>query len=119
MPSFIRTIPREEEPEHIEEILSRTDHFIPLKLRPRRANPGDSIYLAYRGEIVGRAVINRFESAPQDVSVGSGKRVFQAKCLVYYGGGWQRPSQSTPFRGYQGIRYLDKMGLEYLDSKAW
>ena len=107
MTSFIRTIPRKEEPRYVEEILSRRDHFIPLKGQPKRAKPGDFLYLAYRGLIVARARIDRFESVNRNVPIGPDGRCYHARCLVHYRGGWQRCPRDVPFKGSQGIRYVD------------
>jgi len=119
MASFVRTIQQEEKLEYIEEILSRSDHYIPLKFYPRRVHPGDFIYLAYRGKIVGRALVERIEPVADEVLIGSERRSYQAECLVRYKGGWQRSPRDIPFEGCQGIRYLDRVGLESLDSEQW
>ena len=119
MTSFIRTIKREEQPAYVEEILGTTHHFIPLKFHPRRARPGDHIYLAYRGRIVGRAVIDRLQDVSERVPIASDRRKYHAKCLVHYRGGWQHAPLHIPFKGTVSIRYLDTMGLGRLDSEAW
>jgi hypothetical protein len=119
MTSFIRTARREETREYIEEILSRRDHFIPLRFRPRRAHPGDFIYLAHRGSIVGRALISRLQDTDKKVPIGSEHRAYPARCLVWYEGGWQRPRRRILFKGYVGIRYLDTMRMEELDGERW
>ena len=119
MTSFVRTIRWKETPKHIEEILGRHNHFIPLKGMPARAKPGDFIYLAYRGRIIGRAVIDWLERVDWVVHIGSDRREYPAKCLVHYRGGWQDPERFVPFRGCQNIRYLDKMKLEHLDLEEW
>ena len=119
MTSFVRTIQQEEEPGYIEAILSRSDHFIPLKFCPKRAGPGDFIYLAYRGRIVGRALIGEIDLRGGEVPIGHNQRSYRAKCLVWYRGGWQRSPRYIPFKGCQGIRYLDVVGLEDLDSEQW
>ena len=117
MTSLIRTAQQEETREYINEILSRRDHFIPLIFRPRRAHSGDYVYLAHRGRIVGRAVIDRLQDTSEEVPLGSQRRAYPARCLVCYEGGWQRPPRPIPFKGYVSIRYLDTMGLEELDAE--
>jgi len=107
MSSFVRCIQQSERPLYVEEILLRSDHHIPLKGRPRRAKPGDFIYLAYRGKIVGRARISRIVPSPSDVRIASDRRRYRATWLVKYRGGWQRPPRDIPHRGHVGIRYLD------------
>ena len=120
MTSFIRTAQQGEHLSYIEQILGRTDHFIPLKFLPRRAHKGDFIYLAYRGEIVGRARITEIRAVNHDVPFGSTQRPYPAMSEVWYGKeGWECPGRIIPFKGYQGIRYLDTMGLEGLDSEVW
>ena len=119
MTSFIRTIQRKEQRCYLEEILSRREHFIPLKGRPLRAKPGNFVYLAYRGSIVGRARIDRFESVNRNVPIGTDGRCYHARCLLHYRGGWQRCPRQVPFRGSQGIRYVDTVGLAHLDAEEW
>lgn len=119
MTSFVRTIPRNEKPEYVDKILSRSDHHIPLKFEPRRARAGDFIYLAYRGGIVGRAIIDTIRPIASDVPIGPDGRPYHAQWLVRYRGSWQCSPRQMPFRGYQGIRYLDTMGLVDLDFERW
>ena len=119
MTSFIRTIQRKEQRCYLEEILSRREHFIPLKGRPLRAKPGNFVYLAYRGSIVGRATIDRFESGTFNVCTGHDRRPYLAKCKVHYRGGWQCCPRDVHFTGKQGIRYVDKVGLAHLDAEEW
>jgi hypothetical protein len=102
--SFIRTIAQSESQEYVNQILSRSDHFIPLKFQPRRARPGDFIYLAHRGRIVGRAVIRSIDPTLNDVPIASDQLLYAAEWLVRYRGGWQRSPRRITFRGYQGIR---------------
>ena len=106
MSSFVRCIPKYEAPSYVEEILSRSDHFIPLKRRPRRAQPGDFFYLAYGGRIVGRAAIDSIAAARSDVPIASDRRLYEAEWLVKYKGAWQRPPVDISYRGHQGFRYL-------------
>ena len=119
MTSFIRTIQRQEQCAYLKEILSRTEHFIPLKGKPLRASPGDFMYLAYRGLIVGRARIDRFESVSHDVPIGFKRGPYVATWLVHYKGGWQRCPREVRYRGTQGIRYVDTEGLAHLDAEEW
>jgi len=121
MTSFLRTIQQRENKEYVEEILSRSDHFIPLKGRPRRAKPGDFLYLTYHGRVVGRAEIDEIEEVERTVPFGSSQRQYHAKCLVHYRGRWQRPESnvSIRYKGYVGIRYVDTVGLEHLDDQLW
>jgi len=120
MTSFIRTAQRREHVCYIDEILDRRCHFIPLKFRPGRANVGDFIYLAHRGEIVGRARITEFRAVNHDVPFGSTQRPYRATCEVWYGEeGWEPTKRRIPYKGYVGIRYVDTMGLEDLDSEVW
>jgi hypothetical protein len=117
--SFIRSIQREEKPEYVDEILSRTNHFIPLRFHPTRASCGDYIYLAYRGRIVGRAVIDQLQDVSKTVPFASDQHEYEAKCLIRYRGGWQRPPRHIAYTGTVSIRYLDTMGLEDLDTERW
>lgn len=119
MASFIRTIPQAEHVTYVDEILSRTRHFIPLKLLPKRAGQGDFVYLAHRGKLVGRAVIDRIQPVGAEVPIGSDRDLYGARWLVHYSTGWQRAPRAIPFRGRQGIRYLNTEGLQQLDSERW
>jgi hypothetical protein len=119
MTSFIRTIPREEQDWYVKEILSRTDDFIPLKGKPLRAKPRDFMYLVCRGLILARARIDRIQSGNFIVLIGSNQHPYQAKCKVRYRGGWQRCPRQVPFKGSQGIRYVDTVGLAYLNAEEW
>ena len=119
MTSFIRTIQRQETDEYVEEILSRSDHFIPLKGQPQYSQKDDYIYLLHNGLIIARAKISRLEPTVQPVKIGSEKREFPAGCLVWYKGGWEKPKICRQLRGFQGIRYLDTLGLENLDRESW
>jgi hypothetical protein len=119
MTSFIRTAQRQEKHEYIRTILGRTKHFIPLQGCPERARIGDFIYLAYRGEIVGRARISDIQPVDEDVPFGSTRRLYHAKWKVWYEEGWQRAPRHIPFRGYRGIRYVDKAGFQELDREIW
>jgi hypothetical protein len=114
MASFIRTIQKKETEEYVDEILDRFDHYIPLKFNPTRAGPGDFIYLAHRGNIVGRAVISSIDEANSEVTIGADEIPFDARYLIRYKGTWQRSPQDIPFRGRQGIRYIDKLDKEVL-----
>lgn len=115
MTSFIRTIPKTESPNYIDEILSRSDHFIPLPFIPKRSVPGDYIYLAFRGVLKGRAKIERIEPHEGQIPISSSIKHLHAKCLVRYRGGWQKPSRIINFKGTQGIRYIDRLGMREMD----
>lgn len=119
MASFIRTIPHSERSDYVEEILGRSDHQIPLKFKPTRSQPGDFIYLAYHGGIVARALISEIVPYSGAVPVSSGQTRFDAKFLVRYQNGWQKPPKPISFKGAQGIRYLDRLGLEGIDAENW
>ena len=119
MTSFIRTIERRESPDYVDEILSRSDHFIPLRFRPLQARPGDYICIAYGGRIIGCATIARIAVCDRPVFIGRPPRPYPAKWLVHYRGGWSKPSSPIPFRGSQGIRYVDTVGLAHLDAEKW
>jgi hypothetical protein len=117
--SFVRTIQHEETPAYVNEILARRDHFIPLPFIPRSSHPGDFIYLAHRGRIVGRARIDSIAPYSGDVPISSYRISFDAKSLVKYSGGWEMPEATIEFRGFQGIRYLPTVGLSHLDKQRW
>jgi hypothetical protein len=117
--SFIRTIPRTESRSHVDLILRRADHFIPLGFFPRKAIKNDYIYLAYSGKLVGRARIYRISPALDHVIVGSDRKPLDAKCKVEYRGGWERPPHEVNYQGTQGIRYIDTVGFDYLDLEQW
>lgn len=119
MSSFIRTIRWDESVTHVLEILARMDDFIPLSFFPRRAQPGDHIYLAHRGEVVGRARIDRLEPVDRVVPVGAAGRPLRAQCLVHYRGGWERAPYLIHARGWPGIRYLTTVGLREMDVEKW
>lgn len=119
MTSFIRTIQREELPSWIEEVLSRRKSFLPLPFFPGRALPGDFVYLAFRGSLVGRARILNVEETDDVVRISSIQRPFRARSKMHYTQGWSRAPGHVPFRGYQGIRYVDTMGLSKLDLEEW
>ena len=119
MNSYIRTIQREEIPAYVEEILNRVDHYGLLNCVPRKASPGDYFYLAYRGKIIGRAVIDRFEVVDDIDPIGSKRKDYETRCRVRYSGGWQRPPRRIPVKGWQGIRYLEGLGLSGLDQEEW
>ena len=119
MTSFIRTIQKDETEEYVKEILSRKDNFIPLKNRPQNAQPGDYIYLLHNGRIIARAKITALEPTDQYLRIGSAKQPFRAKCLVRYKDSWQKPEVVHELRGFQGIRYLDTLGLKHLDEELW
>lgn len=67
----------------------------------------------------------RAHTHPRDRSSRQGnldwlkKSPYTAEYLVHYVGGWQRPLRPIAFRGYQGIRYLDTVSLQSLDSEKW
>lgn len=119
MASFVRSIQREETPRYVDQILGRYKHHIPLKIKPSRAIPGDFIYLAYRGEIIGRALISEIIPRSGLVPISSDQIPFDAKFLVCYQHGWQKPPRIISFKGTQGIRYVDQHGLEALDAEKW
>ena len=119
MSSYIRTIQRQEDPAYVEEILGRRDLYGLLNFVPRRAHPGDHFYLAYRGRIIGRAVIDRLQPVNGIYLIGSAREPYEAKCLAWYRGGWERPPREIPVKGWQGIRYLEGRGLSHLDSEEW
>ena len=119
MSSYVRTVQSREIPEYVDEILNRVDHYLLLKFIPRRASSGDFMYLAYRGELVGRAVIDRLEEVDGIYPIGSKQEDYHARCLVWYRGGWERPPRRIPVRGRQGIRYLEGLGLSELDQEKW
>ncbi len=115
MVSFTRTVPAEKNPQEVHRILTRPDHFIPLTFRPSKAEPGDYIYLIFRGEILGRAQISRIDP------VGSGDPAFPdwARWAIRYQGQWQLPPTHISVQGHQGVRYLPTHQLGHLDSQQW
>jgi hypothetical protein len=117
--SFSRTIPKSEEESYVEEILSRTDHFIPLRIEPTRARPGDYIYLIYRGKIIGRARIHSIEPVNSEVPIGDEHYPYWANWAIKYQKGWEKPPKAIFVQGHQGIRYMKTHALEHLDSKLW
>ena len=119
MASFIRSIPKNECINHIREILSRSNHYIPLKFVPRCAMPGDFVYLAYCGRLIGRVRISEIKTVNSDTRIGSTKEIFNAKCFIMYKGPWQKPPREIVYRGVQGIRYLKRLGLSALDYEKW
>ena len=119
MTSFTRTIPVEENAVYVDEILHRFEHRFPLAIFPQRASKGDHLDLVYRGQIVARVRIDSVVPAPGSVLIGSDQRPYPANWLVRYSSGWERAPRPIAFRGHQGIRYLDTIGMRHLDAQAW
>jgi hypothetical protein len=108
MTSFVRTIRADEDPMYVQQLLARRHHWIPLKIRPKKAVEGDHIYLCFQGALVGRALISEIVPAKGPVRIGSTQRQYNAKWLVKYEGPWEAPTRRIPCTGSQGIRYLLK-----------
>lgn len=119
MSSFTRTIPSEKGENHVQEILSRANHFIPLAYKPTRASPGDFIYLVFRGAIVGRARISRIDPVGSKALRGTERYPRWAKWIIRYAGKWQDPPRDIQVQGHQSVRYLETHSLEHLDHETW
>ncbi|HEY69218.1 MAG TPA: hypothetical protein G4O08_01400 [Anaerolineae bacterium] len=119
MSSFTRTIPSENGEAFVNQILSREDHYVPLAYRPTRAQPGDFIYLVFRGRMVGRARIAAIESAAPARLVGEDRYPPWAKWIIRFVGTWQKPPRDIPVQGHQSVRYLETHALEHLDTESW
>jgi len=119
MTSFVRTIQQSEPESWVEDILSRRDDAVPMPMRPGKAQPGDYVYILYRGEIVARAEVADIEPVDTIIALHEGCDM-RAKALVHYRGGWQRAPEPAPkAKGFQGIRYVDRLGLAHLDAEDW
>jgi hypothetical protein len=117
--SFTRTIPSEKDQTYVDQILSKSDLFIPLAYRPNRANQGDFIYLVFRGRIVGRARITRIDSAASTVEAKTNEVPRWAKWLIWYEGTWEKPPRDIPIQGHQSVKYMETHSLEHLDQERW
>ena len=119
MSSFTRTIPGSKRESLVEKILSRSDHFIPIRIHPNRARSGDFIYLVFRNRIVGRARIKSIY--PVNAEVPAHKELYPdwANWAIQYQGSWEEPPREIPFQGHQGIQYLETNSLAHLDSEEW
>lgn len=116
MSSFTRTIPAQKGEAWVLGLLSRRDDVVPLTFRPTRAEPGDRIYLIFRGLIIGRATIRAIEPAHRRHTPRPPR---WARWVVYYAGGWERPPRAISAQGHQGVRYLEAHDLQGLDLERW
>jgi len=119
LPSFTRTIPGYKGKDYVNQILVRKNHFIPLAYRPTKAQPGDFIYLVFRGLIIGRAQISSVDAVDFEVPTGNVVYPHWAKWVVRYEGEWQKPPREIPVEGHQSVRYMDTHSLTHLDSERW
>lgn len=119
MASFTRTIPGTINPDFVQKILSRPDHYLPLSFRPHQAQPGDYLYLIYQGKIVGRVRIFRIKNIRDPISANSTPPPDWARWLIMYRGKWEIPPREIFVQGHQGVRYLESQGLEKLDREYW
>ncbi len=119
MSSFARTIQSTENPDYVEEILLRDEGAIPLPLIPSIANVGDYIYLVYDGKIIGRAKISEIDPHPGSMRIGSTQNLYHYRSRIIYRAGWERPNIDIYIRGFQGIRYLNRLGFGELDQESW
>lgn len=119
MSSFTRTIPKDKQESFVTNILSQSDHFIPLTFQPRQAEPGDYIYLIHRGKIAGRARISSIEEVNRKGQTEGEKYPNWAKWVVRYTGSWEKPPSVIHVKGHQGVRYLKTQGLGHLDKEIW
>ena len=119
MSSFTRTIPKSTKEDAVQQVLSRSEHYVPLAYRPNRANPGDFIYLVYRGLIVGRARIRTIHAVDDDRYSKQDPYPDWAKWIIRYVGNWERPPKDIQVQGHQSVRYLESHALEHLDGEDW
>jgi hypothetical protein len=119
MASFTRTIPSDKNPDSVQKILSRPDHYLPLTFRPLQADPGDYLYLVYRGKIVGRVRISSINNIQDPTTANPAAPPSWAKWLVLYKGKWEIPPRDIFVQGHQGVRYLENQGLINLDLENW
>jgi hypothetical protein len=119
MASFTRTVPGYKGEEHVLQILSCHDHFIPLVYRPVKARAGDFIYLIYKGQIVSRARISAIVPFESRVANELEEPLHWARWIIRYSGRWEKPPRTISVRGHQSIRYLETHSLSYLDTEVW
>ncbi len=119
MVSFTRTIPREKSQEFVQSILFRPDHYLPLTFRPTRAQPGDYLYLIYRGKLIARVQIAGTKNVQAFKATRTDLPPDWAKWLIMYRGSWEIPPDEILVEGHQGIRYLDRSYLSNLDKQSW
>jgi len=119
MASFTRTIPRDKKPDFVQNILSRSDHYLPLSFRPHQAEPGDFLYLIFQGKIVGRVRILSIKNARDPIAAIPVPPPSWANWLIFYKGKWEIPPREITIQGHQGVRYLKNQGLMNLDLESW
>jgi hypothetical protein len=117
--SFTRTIPRATSADAVQQVLNRSDHYLPLAYRPTKANAGDFIYLVFRDLIIGRTRISTIHAVDDFSFSEAGPYPDWAKWIIRYKGGWESPPRDIPVQGHQSVRYLESHALEHLDHESW
>ena len=119
MASFTKTIPRDKPADFISEVLSRKNDYFPLAYRPTRAEPGDYLYLIYRGSIAGRVKIASLEPSSSPQPPGETPYPAWAAWIIRFNGSWEKSPRDISLKGHQSVRYLDSHGLVHLDRETW
>jgi hypothetical protein len=119
MSSFTRTIPAYKSRQEVEQVLSNPGNYVPLTFQPKRAQPGDFIYLIYHASLLARARIAALEPVTPSLRTSPVPPPPWAKWLVRITGDWQFPPRPIPVQGHQGVRYLDQGALACLDAESW
>jgi hypothetical protein len=106
-----RTMPQSEKPEYIDSLFDGTTTDKgdwPFGRTVQNVEPGDFLYVIYRGRIHGRFRITRVEPTTRTVEVGTEARPVQAKTVVWVkypgelAGTW-----NILRKGHRGHRYDD------------
>ena len=104
-----RTMPADESPKWIRRLFDGTwkTATFPLTGVPRRCQPGDSLFLIYRGQVTRRFDILKIKRVWQTVLVGPhGSKRIEARCKIIVGCPGERPARILRRRGHQGFRYV-------------
>lgn len=109
---IIRSIPKWEDPEWIDYILTSSEDFLfPVKGKPSEVIEGkDHLYLCYRGQIRGRARIKGITWTDEPITVGRKKsfEIGPGWCIVT-SGPWEKPPASIHWQCRVGIRYTEPL----------
>lgn len=104
-----RTIPADESQRWLNRLFDgrwATTTF-PLAGAPSKTSPGDSLFLIYRGHVVGRFKIIKVRRVRETVTVGSqGAKRIAARCKIVVQCPGERPVVVLRRRGHQGVRYV-------------